>query len=73
MCEFSYEEGDFPFFGNVRGQCFTITGGQDPNRWINMQMVDLDDPGGPYESDTVRVRAAVMMCEGVAPTPPSTP
>jgi hypothetical protein len=66
MCEFAYEEGDIPFFGNLRGQCFTLTGGQDANQWINMEMSDLGDPTGPLEADTVRVRAAVMMCEGVA-------
>jgi hypothetical protein len=49
------------FFG---GQCFTLTGGQDPNRWINLGMTDLADPiEGDLEWDTVRVRASTVMCE----------
>jgi hypothetical protein len=47
----------------VQRQCFTLTGGHDPNREIDVR-TEL------FGEDTVRVRASTLMCEASPNQPP---
>jgi hypothetical protein len=62
MCESAYETAEETTTLPVsNGECFTITGGQDPNREVEMYTER-------FGYDTITVRAATLMCESASKT-----